>query len=188
MRVIILVGTLALLSACGEDREAQEDAAIAKAEAAIAELSTQLGGKLKQALGEGGPAAAIKVCSEVAQQISREIGEKHGLTIRRTALRVRNPANAPDEWERETLEMLEPRFNDPKSEVSMEGIVLADSAEVRVLKPIRLQALCAMCHGAPERLDPEVVKTVTAVYPDDQAVGFKPGDLRGAFSVRVPLD
>jgi hypothetical protein len=186
--VTVLAGILALFAACGEDRKATEDAAIAKAEAAIAELGTQLGGELKQALGEGGPAAAIKVCSEVAQQISREIGEKHGLTIRRTALRVRNPANAPDAWEKETLEKLEPLFNDPKSEVSMDAIVLRESSEVRVLKPIRLQALCAMCHGAPERLDPEVIKTIEATYPDDKAVGFRPGDLRGAFSVRVPLE
>ena len=188
MRVTAVVGILALLAACGEDRAVKEEAAIAKADAAIAELGTQLGGKLKQALGDGGPAAAIKVCSEVAQRISREIGEKHGLTIRRTALRVRNPANAPDAWEKKTLEELEPLFKDPKSEVSMDAIVLRDASEVRVLKPIRLQALCGMCHGSPDRLDPEVIKTIEATYPEDKAVGFHPGDLRGAFSVRVPLE
>ena len=189
MRSIFVVTMLALLFACGgEDREQQEAAAIAKAEAAAKELATQLGAKLKHALGEGGPAEAIKVCSESAQQMSTEIGEKHGVSLRRTALRVRNPNNAPDEWERKTLQELEPLFNDPQSNLSTDALILREEREIRVLKPIRMQALCGMCHGSRERLDPVVVDTLRATYPTDEAVDFKPGDLRGAISVRVPLE
>ena len=113
MRSIFVVTMLALLFACGgEDREQQEAAAIAKAEAAAKELATQLGAKLKHALGEGGPAEAIKVCSESAQQMSTEIGEKHGVSLRRTALRVRNPNNAPDEWDFKATSHDMPRHTD----------------------------------------------------------------------------
>jgi hypothetical protein len=43
-----------------------------------------------------------------------------------------------------------------------------------------------VCHG--ELIATDVLQKIRAVYPLDQATGFKPGDLRGAFSVTKALN
>lgn len=64
--------------------------------------SKALGGTLKQelqkAVKEGGAVAALTVCNEKAPEIAAQISEEQQLQVGRTALRVRNPANAPDAW------------------------------------------------------------------------------------------
>ncbi len=37
------------------------------------------------------------------------------------------------------------------------------------------------CHGS--SLQPELKAEILCLYPNDQATGFKPGELRGAFTV-----
>ena len=40
-----------------------------------------------------------------------------------------------------------------------------------------------MCHGS--GLDPALKAEIERLYPDDQATGFKAGELRGAFTVTI---
>ncbi len=42
---------------------------------------------------------------------------------------------------------------------------------------------CLMCHGS--GLDPALKAEIERLYPDDQATGFKAGELRGAFTVTI---
>ena len=49
------------------------------------------------------------------------------------------------------------------------------------VEPILLQPLCTACHG--EKISKEVAIIIDEMYPEDQAVGFKTGDLRGVFWV-----
>jgi hypothetical protein len=46
---------------------------------------------------------------------------------------------------------------------------------------------CLACHGSPKQFDVAVADLLREKYPDDRAVGYKVGDLRGAVSVRVKL-
>jgi hypothetical protein len=43
-----------------------------------------------------------------------------------------------------------------------------------------------MCHGPVDAIDEEILAAVAENYPDDQAVGFVEGDLRGWFWVQAP--
>ena len=52
--------------------------------------------------------------------------------------------------------------------------------------PILLQPECEMCHGEPAAVAEEVRARIDEHYPDDQALGFTAGDLRGWFWVEVP--
>ena len=45
-------------------------------------------------------------------------------------------------------------------------------------------ALCLTCHG--ESLQPEIATRINESYPEDEAAGFKTGDLRGVFWVEFP--
>jgi hypothetical protein len=47
---------------------------------------------------------------------------------------------------------------------------------------------CLKCHGTPEQLGPGVAEATLAEYPYDQAMGYAKGDIRGAWTVKIPLD
>ena len=55
----------------------------------------------------------------------------------------------------------------------------------RYMKAIPTGPQCVLCHG--ENIAPDLRETIQRLYPEDQATGFAPGELRGAFSVRVQL-
>ena len=42
-----------------------------------------------------------------------------------------------------------------------------------------MQPLCATCHG--ESVEPALLARIRERYPEDQAVGFRVGELRGLF-------
>ena len=160
--------------------------ALERARAAADELGRRLAGELGAQLEAGTPAAAIDVCSRIAPAAAKELG-REGTHIRRTSLRVRNPANAPDAWERAWLS----RFEETVAGGGWPAeIHEADEAagELRFLRPISVNEVCLTCHGVAEELDPEVRQGLAESYPDDRATGFAAGDLRGAFSVRVPFE
>jgi len=53
--------------------------------------------------------------------------------------------------------------------------------EFRFMKAIPMAANCLQCHGT--EISPAVSAKLTELYPQDKAVGYKEGDLRGAFVV-----
>ena len=145
--------------------------------AAISAFAGSLKGALKGALQEGGPLGAIAACNERAPAIASEQSARHGLAIGRTSLGVRNPANAPDAWERSVLEDFERR--------RAAGEDAADLVRYEVVETDGRREFRLACHGA--ALAPEVASRLDALYPDDRARGFAVGDLRGAFTVRQPM-
>lgn len=50
---------------------------------------------------------------------------------------------------------------------------------VGVLRPIGTLEFCATCHGPREVVETAIGEVLKAAYPDDEAIGFAPGDLRG---------
>jgi len=186
MATVALMGLLTI-SACaksGPDEEAIA-AATARAEAAAQSLTVALMGELTKALQEGAAADAVHVCGEVAQSITMRNGGEDGFRVSRTALRVRNPVNAPVEFELAVLERWASE-SDPKD--WSEVVATETGHELRWMRPIRLMPMCAQCHGVPgEQILPATLEAIRERYPDDQATGFAPGDLRGALTVRAPL-
>lgn len=159
-------------------------AATARAEAAAHSLTTALLGELTAALQAGDAASAVDVCGAVAQSITIRNGGEDGFEIRRTALRVRNPLNAPAAHERAVLERW---AGESAPQDWSEVVASGDGHELRWMRPIRLMPMCAQCHGMDDEILPATRAAIRARYPDDQATGFAPGDLRGAISVRAPL-
>ena len=147
----------------------------AQAVAARDALFLKLSGRLMEVVGSSGPAAAIEVCSKEAPGIAESIGEEHGVKIGRTALKLRNSSNRPPDWAAKLLSdsLIEPKF------------VTLSEEKAGALLPIRLQGQCMMCHGPKNLISPEVKKQLAEFYPQDQATGFKEGDLRGWFWVEV---
>lgn len=179
-----------LLAACGAGPD--EGPAVDLGEKAQAEtragqvadrFAEALMKELAAALEEGGPAGAVEVCGEVAARVEAETSAAEGVTIRRTSLRIRNPVNEPDGVEREILE----GWAAGEAPASVSRVVAGpDGPLLRWMRPIRVASSCLPCHGA-EEIPEEVRANLYQRYPQDRATGFREGDLRGAFSVRIPL-
>ena len=184
--VLISGGHLVARDAVHHDFEALEKAALR----AIVGLATSLKGELKAALKSGGPVEAIKVCNVVAPEIARSQSKAHGMRVRRTALRFRNPNNRPDAFERRVMLAFLAAQADGKDLKTLhhsEVVRSPDGAQTfRFIKPIVMSAEpCLACHG--DKLAPGVKEQLRKLYPEDTATGFKPGDLRGVFSISKPL-
>lgn len=165
---------------------AADSAAVTRAREAANALGKDLQALLFGQLEKGGPVTAIAFCADSAQvRTARHASE--GVYLRRVSLKVRNPANSPDAVERATLEALAAQYASgtlPAERVEVRG--KGAGRQVHYIRPILVQEKCLSCHGDPTLIDPAVKQVLTARYPVDAAVGYRPGDLRGAISVRVP--
>jgi hypothetical protein len=151
----------------------------------------QLGGQLKaeltKAIAEGGPMAAINVCYLRAPEIAAQLSQASGARVGRTALRVRNPSNAPDDLERTVLEQFAADLGSGPIDRPLEAVFeirRGDAVERRYMRAIPTDALCLTCHG--KTIAPDLAAAIARDYPQDQATGFEQGQLRGAFSVVWP--
>jgi hypothetical protein len=155
------------------------------------QLAMQLGGQLKgeltQAIAAGGPISAINVCYLRAPEIAAQLSQASGARVGRTALRVRNPSNAPDDLERSVLEQFATDLGSGPIDRPLEAVFeirRGDAVERRYMRAIPTDALCLTCHG--QAIAPELAAAIARDYPQDQATGFEQGQLRGAFSVVWP--
>lgn len=188
-----LLPLLLLAAACGRSAPTDEEVAAARrrGEEAAAALVSSLQQKLTEALSSGPPEQAIEICSRVAQEISRKVAREQGVSLRRTALRVRNANNAPDPWERAWMEAEVARLGaggeirlTPHGEVRDAP---GGGKELRLLRAIHTGTLCLACHGGEADISPATRAAISARYPEDRATGFAANDFRGALSVRVAL-
>lgn len=147
--------------------------AAGEAAAAIAELRTELGKALRGALAEG-PEHAIDVCRIEAPRLALAAAPA-GISVGRTSQRLRNLANAPDPWMVPLLEAFSASDPPPGGSRTVD----LGPRGVGYVEPIYLQPLCATCHG--ENVEPALLAKIREHYPDDQAVGFRVGELRGLF-------
>lgn len=183
MRRRLLIVPLAALAILGAAPQATAPEP-AEAKALAAKLQSALQGVLTGALREGGLANAIEVCRDRAPKVAAGISSESGWTVRRTALRVRNPKNAPDAWERKVLEEFAARSAAGEDVATLEKSAVVEAGgtrSFRFMKAIRTGEPCLACHGA--SVKPDLSARVKMLYPEDQATGFAPGDLRGAFSL-----
>lgn len=184
----MLLFAAVLLLAAGPARAQDLEAYRAGAMAAIQQLRSEMMTLLQETMKAEGPAGATGVCRHLAPQISERIEAETGWTIRRTALRARNPANAPREEEKGVLLSFLARNLAGQSPAQLETIRLIErdgEPTVHYMRAIPTMEPCLACHG--EKLTPEVAAAIAENYPDDQATGFKVGDIRGAFSLYKPL-
>lgn len=187
-RTLAVVCLLAIATlGAGTARATDERAAAARA--AADNFQAALRAELVKGLKEGGPAGAMAVCRDKAPEIAARLGAETGWKVARTGPRVRNAANAPDAWEARGLAEFAARHAAGESLIRMEKgevVTLPDGRRAyRYLKAIPMGEACVKCHGT--AVDTLLLATIHALYPDDKAVGFVPGELRGAFTITQPL-
>ncbi|NMT63535.1 Tll0287-like domain-containing protein [Marinobacter orientalis] len=181
-----IITTAALISILSMPAMAQQpaqptDELVAEARSMVKTFSSSLKQALQAAIKEGGLVNGIGVCNTVAPEIAANNSNEEW-TISRTSLKVRNPDNAPTDWQEMQLHaMAKQPVKNGKPVETWQVSEASGQPGFRYMSAIPTQKLCLGCHG--KSIDPEVEAKLSELYPEDQATGFSEGDLRGAFVV-----
>lgn len=147
-------------------------------------LVKQFGATLKpqlvKAIQQGGPQNAVDVCAIKAPEIARELSKQSGWNIRRVSLKNRNANAVADAWEKSVLEEFELQLAAGKPAKELEYGALV-GGEYRFMKAQVTTPLCLKCHGS--KLEQPLHDKIKMYYPDDLALGYQVGEIRGAFSL-----
>lgn len=161
----------------------------ARAQDAAKAFSGALRSQLQARMTEGGPVAAVEFCKVEAPRIAAAMQAEHGVTLGRVPVggRMRNPANAPGDWQAAVLADFEARASageapDTLAFAQTDG--LPAGVALRMARGIPVEAGCLACHG--KDIAEPVRAALARHYPDDTATGFDVGDLRGLLWVEVP--
>jgi len=136
---------------------------------------------LLRAIGTQGFDGAITFCSENAFVLTNTYADS--VSIERTALRYRNPKNKPDSLEQVILENIASELKPgavPGARIIRDGL----NREIHYFKPIMMQSMCLNCHGKTnDQINEKTLTRIRQLYPEDRAVNFKEGDLRGVWHI-----
>jgi hypothetical protein len=135
----------------------------------------------------GNYAAKGFVPAVVGSQIANDFSLMTGHILKQTSLKVRNPSNSPDEWEKKTLKLFSSSVY-PKGEGFGEIIGANGKKLYRYMKPIYITKGCMHCHGNKGEVRLEIRQFLSRKYPHDQAFGYKEGDLRGGISITLSTE
>jgi hypothetical protein len=188
---VLFVLSLIFLIQCSENKHEVSENQLAGMRETAMDYMKELKGVLIEQIQTGGVLQAVSVCSDTAQVLTNEFGLSKGLFIRRVSLKNRNTNNYPDDFEKGVLNRFQllHQNNGLTSETEYAEITTEDDIKyLRYLKPIVIQAECLNCHGNESDMIPEVNKLITQKYPDDEAKGYKTGDLRGAVSIKTAIE
>jgi len=155
----------------------------------INRIGSTLVNEVSSAMAKGGPDKAVDFCHLKALPMTGEIitGMPRITGVKRTSLRLRNPANAPDAAEKLALARVEAEIengNPPK--VLVQRIDLPGAKrEWRVYRPVGVAPQCLACHGPKDSMSPALQARLAERYPADQATDYSAGQWRGLIRVTV---
>jgi hypothetical protein len=173
---------LVLAAACRRDAAPREVKAtdLERGHAIASALKKSLLSELTTAMGQGIP-AAIDVCRQRAPAIAAELS-RDGATVGRATRRPRNPMNEAASWRSDAIAHFEALRARGEPLAQFSRVLPGD--RIAYAEPLVIVELCTTCHGT--SIAPETASAIAANYPNDQAIGYAVGDLRGV--VWVELD
>lgn len=163
------------------------NAAVQRGKAIAAETFSLLSSNLQSAIHSGGVSNALPFCSLAASPLTAGMAGKHGVTLRRVTHKPRNPTGRADATELAILNQFAAALTGTNPPPPLVTNLMTGT--VTFFAPIVLNnELCLKCHGAPgQDILPENLLVIQGLYPQDEATGFKLGDLRGAWRIDFPL-
>lgn len=116
-------------------------------------------------------------------------GQPRITAIKRTSLRVRNPASLPDNADLAALLSIQTAMADGNTPPGMliQRVEAADGspAEWRVYRPMITTTACLVCHGPVDLLGPGVRAKLDRLYPGDRATEYAANEWRGVIRVSI---
>ncbi len=165
--------------------EEKMDKIIQKGDEVSSDLVKTLGKNLKARMKSEGPIGAARFCNLKAYDLTQKVGSKYGkgVSVKRISLKYRSPANKPEGSEKDILLALQ-ALQDNGVFLPKQVVQELDQDRVKFYKPLIIsKAVCLKCHGNISKS--EVGSFMKEHYPEDRALGYKMGDLRGAVVVTI---
>ncbi len=134
---------------------------------------------------QGSPAEAIRICEDIGPRVALKLSTGKWY-VGRTSLKLRRSANMFDPWEKKIMQSFEQRFANGEAIRHLEHdevVYYRGQKLYRYMKALPTKRGCLLCHGNRKSLKPEVRDALDKYYPEDVAVGFELGDIRGALTL-----
>lgn len=159
-----------------------EELALKKGDDVSSALIQKLGGELKAQMQSGGAVSALRFCSLNALPLTDQVAKETKTSIKRVSLNSRNPYNAPTKEEAAILNEWDSLVKNSQP-LPANKLVKGANGSFMYYKPIVINnEACLKCHG---NVEGELAKAIKASYPEDKAIGYKMGDLRGMIAVEI---
>jgi hypothetical protein len=182
--IFLIIG--GVFTSCSNSDKFDENAVKNEMKVYANEYMQELKSVLVKNMQAGGPLKAVNVCYDTALVLTKNYSADKKVAVKRFSFNNRNENNVPDEFEKQALQYFEELADKGKlnsdSEI-LEREKVEDITIVRYVKPIFIDAPCLNCHGNESQISKEVAEVLKEKYPNDKAIGYKIGDLRGAISV-----
>ncbi|MCF6239759.1 MAG: DUF3365 domain-containing protein [Bacteroidales bacterium] len=181
MKKIIVLFIGLLVFACNSEHKLDKEKYLNEGKEIAQSTAKTLSGHVKKAIKEKGPIEAINFCRLSAYPLTDSLSKLYDVKISRVALKNRNPENKAIGMDLEIIKRYEELiFKGEK----VKPEIKKDKDKIVFYAPIRLQQACLICHGKPQSEIPDTLfKHIQTLYPDDLAVNFKEGDLRGVWKL-----
>ena len=149
-------------------------------------VQATLGKTLQQKIKGEGTLGAIEFCNLNALAITDSLSRELGATISRITDRPRNPQNRATD---EEVKLMTRYREDLADGHTPEGLVALRDSTIHFYYPIVTNSLCLQCHGTPQsEIAPEVYSEIQERYPQDRAIAYSAGELRGLWKVAFPQE
>ncbi len=142
-----------------------------------------LGKNLMKAIQSQGTEYAVSFCSDEAIHLTDSMALAFNARLKRVSDQNRNPNNKANEAELAYINQVKTTISEGK----MAKPQLTKSGDKRIgYYPIFTDKRCMQCHGSPESdISPSTLSKINDLYPDDQAKGYQPEQLRGIWVVEM---
>ena len=185
---IVVLVALVVLSACSDTKtkETKESKTVdlttyTKKGAEIAKATQmQLGKNLKGTMKAKGAVAAVAFCNAKAMPLTSEMEKKYDAKIKRVSNKLRNGANKANDVEAKVIANY---INALKDGTELKPITELDGDKVHYYAPIKVGGVCITCHG--ETIAKPIDSILKLKYPNDKAIGYHEGELRGIWSITM---
>lgn len=134
------------------------------------------------AIQKGGIDYAVEFCNIQAMPLTDSIADHLKVYIQRLSDKNRNPDNAIQTqmdsiaWE---------KMKSEKTDFTKQD----KNGEVYYYKPILIaMPTCIKCHGGKNDISESTQKIINQKYPNDKAVGYQMGDLRGMWKIKLTME
>ncbi|HTO17192.1 MAG TPA: DUF3365 domain-containing protein [Edaphocola sp.] len=198
MRKLIILISLGFLCACNTQQNDEQKAALTTtlelSEADYLKMGddianqtqTMLMANVANAIKSKGVAGAVDFCNEKAIPLTDSFSEKYHVFIQRLSDKNRNEQNAiQTELDQSIWEEMSQLLKD--TALAAKHIVKSTDEGTYYYKAINIaMPTCLSCHGSKKYdISAETLKAIAAKYPNDKATGYKMGDFRGMWKIKL---
>lgn len=184
MRNVLFLGFILMISSCNNSKLepiSDEESAdfMILGDRISSEMQTVLLQNVSGAIQKGGTEYAVEFCNLEAMPLTDSISQKFDVKIQRLTDKNRNPKNAISSESDATA------WGKIKTDKT-DFISQNKQGDIYYYKPIMMgMPACIQCHGNRNNISEKTLELIDLKYPDDQAVDYELGDLRGMWKIKM---